>query len=332
MTQLASNKPRTHPWLATFCVVILLLAIAAAFAFVPQNIDGLISHPNPSKSYAEAVARLQTIQAGESADINPLCRSMLMTHGDKTDRALILVHGYTTCPEQFRMLGKQFFDLGYNVLIPRLPHHGLLDRLTEEQSQLTAEEAVQFADTVVDIGAGLGHHVTMMGLSGGGVITGWAAQNRSDLDLAVLIAPAFGYYQVPTTLTAGATNFYLAIPNSYTWWDPELKEKSGQAYTYPRYSTHTLAQLLRVGFSAQSGARSRPPAAHAILVVTNANDFKVNNVLTKMVAGYWRDHGATIQMFEFDAGLKLKHDLIDPNPAGQRPDIVYPQLIQLVTR
>lgn len=327
-----TSKRRSHPWLASLSILLIIITLLAAYAFVPQNIGGLVSNPNPAKDYADAQARFQSIHASEGPEINPECQTALLTHGAKTDRAIILVHGYTSCPAQFKLLGDKFYALGYNVLIARLPHHGLQDRLTDDQANLTAEEAIQYADTVVDIGHGLGEHVTMMGISGGGVITGWAAQYRGDLDLAVTIAPAFGYQAVPTPLTAGAANIYIAIPNSFTWWDDTVKEQGGAPYAYPRYSTHALAQLLRVGFAAQAGARSGPPAAHRVIVVTNANDTSVNNALTKTVAEIWRGHGGSVDMYEFDASLQLPHDVIDPLQSAGRIDIVYPQLIKLVTQ
>lgn len=116
-----------------------------------------------------------------------------MTHGQPVERVIVLVHGYTNCPQQFHELGQRFYYLGYNVLIAPLPYHGLADRLTDEQAELKAEELVAYADEVVDIAHGLGKRVIMAGISGGGVTTAWAAQNRSDLDLAVIISPAFGY-------------------------------------------------------------------------------------------------------------------------------------------
>src|SRR5207245_6985782 len=68
-------------------------------------------------------------------------------------------------------LGEMFHALGHNVLIARFPHHGLKDRLTTDQVHLTAEELVGLVDEVMDIARGLGDHITLVGLSGGGVMT-----------------------------------------------------------------------------------------------------------------------------------------------------------------
>ncbi len=54
-----------------------------------------------------------------------------------------------------------------------------------------------YGDEVVDIARGLTDHVTMAGISCGGLITGWAAQQRQDVDLAVLTSPGFGFKAIP---------------------------------------------------------------------------------------------------------------------------------------
>jgi len=43
--------------------------------------------------------------------------------------------------------------------------------MTDEQSQLTADELVAYADEMVDIAQGLGEQVIMVGISAGGVTT-----------------------------------------------------------------------------------------------------------------------------------------------------------------
>jgi hypothetical protein len=43
----------------------------------------------------------------------------------------------------------------------------------------------------------------------------------------------------------------------------------------------------------------------------------------------WQSRGASVNTYEFDASLKLDHDLIDPTQPHQQIDIVYPRLIEL---
>jgi esterase/lipase len=261
-----------------------------------------------------------------------MCHTQFMTHGSKTRRAIVFAHGYTTCPIQFVELGKRFYDLGYNVLIPLVPHHGLADRMTDEQSQLTAEELATYASQVVDIAQGLGDHVVMAGISQGGVVTGWVAQNRKDVDLAVLIAPAFGFKQIPTLLTVPIGNFFQLAPVSYEWWDPKLMESNGPSYAYPRFTRRVLGQFIRLGAAIRAGAQQSAPAARAILVVSNANDVSVNNELTAQIVQEWRAHGANLTTDEFPVELGLPHDLIDPNASGGNIELVYQRLIELIDK
>jgi len=195
---------RTRRWWIVLPIVGVLLIVA--IVLTPQNISKLSSQPNPVQSYEEAVQRIEDLRAQEPSEMLAVCRLQLLTHEKKVDRAIILVHGYTNCPQQFYALGEQFYDAGYNVLMVPFPHHGLTDRMTEEHARLKAEELAAYADETVDIAQGLGEEVVMMGISAGGVTTSWAAQNRSDLDLAVIIAPAVGFKQIPTPLTASVMN------------------------------------------------------------------------------------------------------------------------------
>lgn len=313
-------------------IVLAIIGVIAASLFIPWNIGGLVSHSNPAQSYAEAVQRIQTLQANNASKMNPECIAQFMTHGQKTEKVIIFVHGYTNCPAQFKELGERFYDLGYNVLIAPLPHHGLADRMTDEQGHLKAEELAAYADQMVDIADGLGKQVTMVGISAGGVTTAWAAQNRKDVDLAVIISPAFGFQAIPTVLTAPTMNIVSILPDTYVWWDENLKTNSLPTYAYPRYSKHTLAQIMRLGFAVQNKAKQQSPAADKILVITNTNDTSVNNILTARVVSIWTQNGANINTYEFPASLGLQHDMIDPSQPNQPIGIVYPKLIELITK
>ena len=313
-------------------VIVVTVLIGIFILLTPWNISSLSSNPNPVTSYAEAIQRIDTLKAKEPADMNPLCHLKFLTHGQKVEKVIVFVHGYTSCPEQFQELGNMFYALGYNVLIAPLPHHGLADLMTEEHALLTAEELVSYSDETVDIAQGLGDRVVMMGLSGGANIVAWAAQEREDLDLAVIASPAFGFKIVPTPFTAGAMNLYLALPNSFTDLPDPSVLATNPSYSYPRSSRRSLAQILRLGFAINAEAKHKPPAAQQIILITNDNDPSVNNEQTLKVEQAWREHGMDLTHFEFDANLDLKHNFIDPNLEDQKIDLVYPRLIELIDR
>ena len=262
--------------------------------------------------------------------MNPDCTLKWLTHGDKVKRAIVLVHGYTNNACQFTELGRKFHDLGYNVLIANLPYHGLADRMNTVHARLTAEQLVTYADETIDIAQGLGEQVIMLGLSMGGIVTAWAAQNRTDLHLAVVISPAFGARVIPVRLTATAMNIVLHLKDVFIWWNPKLKENVPPPYGYPRFSLHTVAQTMRLGFAVQAQARVLLPRAKKILVVFNPTDLAVNNDLNMQVVKLWQAQHDNVSTYEFEASLNLDHDFIDPNQPNQQVDIVYPRLIDLV--
>ncbi len=219
----------------------------------------LQSHPNPATDYVEALSRFQRIQKMEGPELNPVCRSILLTHGARTERVVVFFHGYTNCPEQFSELGHIFYDLGYNVLIPRLPRHGVANRKVENLSPIKAEELRDCADTSVDIACGLGQKVYVAGLSAGGTLSAWIAQNRTEVNRTVLIAPALGFSRHEgTRLQKGIALLLPLLPDIRTDWfsvDPDAPN-----HVYPGFSSRALGQLLRVSvatFAERSNERPR---------------------------------------------------------------------------
>src|SRR5512146_1828842 len=106
----------------------------------------LLSHPDPVATYAEALERIQTWAGQAPADILPEGRLQFLSHGRKTDAAVVFVHGYTNCPQQFLALGQLFFERGCNVFIPPLPYHGLADRMTTAHAKLRAVDLATYGD------------------------------------------------------------------------------------------------------------------------------------------------------------------------------------------
>ncbi len=317
------RKPNWR-YLIFFSFIALLLGVISLF--IPWNTSSLEANPHPVENYAEALNRIESFRSKEKQAMNPRCQVQLLTQGRKVQKAIILVHGYTSCPQQFMELGKRFYDLGYNVLIAPMPHHGLLDRMTEAHSSLRAVELAAYADEVVDIAQGLGEKVVMAGLSVGGVVTAFAATHREDIDLALLISPAFGYKAVPSVATAAAMNIYSWLPNGYDWWDSAKQEQGGAPHGYPRYAKRALAEALRLGFA----ARRHKPITKKIIVVTNPNDAAVNNKLIDKTIQRWRKQGLLLETYEFPMSLQLDHDLIEPTHPDANIEVVYPKLIELV--
>jgi len=270
------------------------------------------------------------LQDLDGPNVNPLCRTRLYTHGRRVERSLVLLHGFTNCPQQMDALGRELFEAGWNVVIPRYPRHGYTDRLNTSIAELRADHLVAVANRAAEVGAGLGDRLTVAGLSLGGILTGLLAQTRDDIEHAVLIAPMLGLKPIPGPVLTAMSGAAQRLPNFYMWWNSRLREKLGPPYGYPRFSTHAYAALFECGRRLTSSARRDAPRARSIAVVTNANEPRLDNRFTYRLIKSWRAHGGVVETFEFPRSDGLPHDIIDPGNAAQRTGYVYPTVTRLI--
>lgn len=327
---------RRHPvWTGVLVVIGLLLLLATAIFLLPFNVDDA-SVSNPAAGYDEALARINTIQEAEKAsgEINPVCVSNVMSHGEQTEKVIVFYHGFTSCPEQFRELGEAFFEQGYNIYTPRLPHHGHADQMSDALLKTTAAELAAFSTESIDIARGLGDEVIVGGLSGGGTIATWIAQEHADVDTAVMVAPFLGIGFVPTVLNRPLTQIADNIPNIWMWWDPQKKADNPftQPYQYPRYPLHALAEYMRLGFAAERDAAKNKPGVERLIVITNANDESVNNGVIAQFEKLWQEHGEELyRSYQFEKGLGLPHDVITPTREDGNVALTYPIILDYIT-
>ncbi|HYT12260.1 MAG TPA: alpha/beta fold hydrolase [Candidatus Nitrosopolaris sp.] len=280
--------------------------------------------------YQAGIEIAATLQALDGPNVNPACHTRLYTHGRRTERSLVLLHGFTNCPQQFDALGKQFYELGWNVLIPRYPRHGYADRLTTSIAELRSEQLIALANRAGEAGAGLGERLTVAGLSLGGVLTAHLAQSSDRVERAVLIAPMFGLRPIPGWGMAAMTRLAYVLPNFNIWWDHELKEKIAPPHGYPRFATRAYAALFEAGAIVMKAARRAAPKARYIEVITNAAEPRLDNRFTSELVKVWRRHGADVGTYEFPLADGLPHDLIDPANPDLDTTRVYPVVVEAI--
>ncbi|MGH2504945.1 MAG: alpha/beta hydrolase [Ktedonobacterales bacterium] len=289
--------------------------------------------PRPAPDYPAAMERLGQLEALDGPFVNPNCRTQSLTHGAVTDRAIILAHGMTNCPYQFRELAPRFFEQGYNVLIPRLPRNCLRDLDTRALAGLTLREQIAAGHEMVDIARGLGRHITIVGISAGGTLVAWLAQHREDVDVAVTIAPLFGLLPSLPVLNMGANAAVMRLlqvaPNIMT--QRVSPFKGGPTQSYRGFATRGLASAMRLGAQTLLSATRTAPRARTILMMLNPADPAVNNPMSLELLRRWQRHGAQAGLYEFDAARNLIHDVIDPAQAGQQCDYTYPILLERIT-
>src|SRR5438045_9568543 len=107
------------------------------------------------------MARVGSTYAPDGQGIRPECRSRLFSSGRRTDRVIVLLHGFTNCPKQFERLGQALASRGDNVFIPRLPWHGESNRMTSDLTRLTAEDLLAAGEAAVDAADPLSRHAAV---------------------------------------------------------------------------------------------------------------------------------------------------------------------------
>jgi len=313
-------------------LVLLGLLVALALYLFCWPIRNVTTHPPPRPpSYERSVSLIHADRLRDSADVSPECRSILLDHGHRTGRVVLLFHGITNCPMQFMALGQRLYEQGANVCIPRLPHHGLRDRMTADLANLSADELALFAEHELDLASGLGDTVVVSGLSLGAVLAAYLAQERS-VELAIPIAPLLGPEIAPAWAARPLTRAALALPNGFIWWNSKQKENlEGPKRVYPRFATRAMAETMRLGAIVEDRAGRRAPAARRIVMVTIAKDPAVNNQANAALVRAWRAHAPDrVQAYEFPESLRLGHDVIDPDQPYARVGVVYPILENLL--
>lgn len=310
--------------LVALALVGVVLAGVVVVALVPVGTGGLGAEPDPAASYDAAVERFEAIAAAEEeSDVRTECRSRLLTNGGRAERVVVLFHGLTNCPRQMVELADQLHEGGATVLVLRAPDHGL-DGDVGRMGGVDAEDFRDYADDAVDIASGLGDEVTVMGLSLGGMLTAWAAEERPEVDRAVVIAPALAVGGVPGFVATGFTNLFSRLPN--------LKLPSGgdalpHAYP-PAIATRPTAQMFRLGRYVEDAADTDAPHG-PVAVVLNDNDKTVSNDAAEKLVAAWESAGAEVTVVRLPKSLGLPHDVVDVAQPKQRSDDVYPILVAL---
>ena len=191
---------------------------------IPVSTGNLESEPNPVAGYDEAIRQFEAVQQAEAPIVHDARGSLLMTNGDKTEQVYVLIHGTTNSPRQWEELGTTLHKQGHNVLILRMPYHGLASHDVSELKALRAEDLRDYADEAIDLASGLGDQITAIGISGGGAVTTWIAQHRPDVVRILALSPFYGVPEVPPMLNTFLMNLASRVPN-VTLQNPEEPQR-----------------------------------------------------------------------------------------------------------
>lgn len=275
--------------------------------------------------YLRARAAFAAWRAAEPIAVGDRGRSLLLDHGRRTSRVVLLLHGLTAAPRQFLAFGALLHRAGDTVVIPRLPFHGHDDRLDETLAHLRRDHLRTFADAALELAADFGERAVVLGFSVGGLLAAWLAQHRR-VHRVVAVAPFLGFAGVPRPLATPGALLARRLPNVFVWWDPTRRERPAPAHGYPRYATHAVAEAYALGRDLLAAAATEAPRTRDIVVVRNASETAVRNRTMRLLAKRWNARApGCVREHRID-GLPPSHDVIEPSRSPRLAARVYPVL------
>jgi esterase/lipase len=303
-----------------------VVLVFGLIAFAPVRFGDLASHPHAAADYQASVVRIARLQTREDSVVAAGGRSILLTHGHRSTRAVILFHGLTDSPLQFLPFAQQLYESGDNVFVPRIPHHAERAGNMKTMGRLTAQELRDLGDGAVDVAQGLGDTLVVAGLSLGGTVAAWTGQYRPEVQRVVLIAPALAPSRVPRRLEGTVVRIALRAPNVRR----SEPRDSTEPDRLPGWATHAVAQTFILGDVVRAAAGSRAPQARDVVLLLSASDRTISNGAALDLARRWSEHGANVRAYEFSDTLRLPHDVVDPRHPGSDTAAVYPVLAALI--
>ena len=279
---------------------LLVLAVAAVY-LAPLGGDDLRSAPPRRLTFDAALNEADRNLDAEQSDrtVRRECWTKVLTHATRTAKAVLLLHGYNACPSDFDALAERFFAAGYNVYAPREGHHGRTD--ASATAGVRAAGLVEYANESLNIAAGLGDEVGVVGVSGGGVLATWLTEFRPDVVERALILSPF-YRPSPARAPAFATK-----PLTVLYGGGILPDHVGA----DGFSFRGLSQYLRVVANLKDTPRST--RLHSIAVVTSPGDtfidFEAAHRIPKTIADA---NQLTVRDYVLPAELGLPHNIVRP--------------------
>ncbi len=160
----------------------------------------------------------------------------------KTDYAFVYLHGFSASHEEgapsHRNIANRY---GANLLLTRLPQHGLTD--VEAFTSLTPKAMVDYAKEAVKIGKSIGDKVIIISCSTGGTLSAFLAAADQDIEALIMYSPNFELNDPTTKLLTKPWGLQIAQKikkgNYHEWDTPQV----ARPFWYHKYRLEGVAAL-----------------------------------------------------------------------------------------
>jgi esterase/lipase len=114
----------------------------------------------------------------------------LLSHGHKTKKSVLLIHGIYSSPLYFKSMADAYFQAGHNVVTVLLPGHWHKD--FDRMKKITNEDWTRVVDRGFEFARRLGDEVILSGHSLGGLLSIEQAlkRRRSEVHSVIILSPA----------------------------------------------------------------------------------------------------------------------------------------------
>lgn len=170
------------------------------------------------------------------AGATPVREPQLYSTGRYSDKAVLLIHGFTACPWEMADLGEFLQQQGINAYAMRLAGHGTKP---EDLLNIKWQDWYQTVEEGLNLTRLLGKEVYVMGVSTGGALTvKLAAEHPEEIRGVVCLAPAIYLADWKSSLT-GIVRFFVKFNVR------PLKEEF-KPYYYEERAMSAIYQLVKL--------------------------------------------------------------------------------------
>jgi esterase/lipase len=240
--------------------------------------------------------------------------SQLFLHDRPTSKVLLFFHGFTAVPQQFASIGQAFFNAGYNVLIPRLPGHGLAGHWNRDCPPPLPENPQVYQDfglKWLQYAQVFGDQVVLGGLSGGSTLSAWLALERpQQIDRALLFAAYLKGANIVVDLVVRSLDIYF-----------EWKTKPGSKnFGYQGFHMPALRAFLEIGQEVLHRANNQ--LAAPMLIVSSEADTAVNSKHHQILFESVLKRQPRSWYYCFDRSLDVPHNMMTQEEGNRCLDLL----------
>jgi esterase/lipase len=250
------------------------------------------------------------------------CYSRFFIHPNPTDKVILFFHGFTAVPQQFVPIGSAFFQAGYNVLIPRLPGHGLAGNWDKKNPPPLPQNRViyqEFGLEWLEQARLFGEKVVVGGLSGGSTLAAWLAlECPQKIDCGLIFAPYLSNTNKLVDLVVRSLNIY------FKWKTPP----GAVNYGYEGFYMPALRLFLDMGDEVLQRAKTSPAAP--MLIVSSECDRAVGRREPQKLFKAAVKLQPKCQYIGFEKALNIPHNMMTKEEGNQRQDLVISRALDYV--